>query len=105
MATVDEILLLLTRMDQRLTDHIETETPVLDAARVLLDAHGGPEDSRARITFVNAWMRREAQREQLRQKVLGSALIWALIIALGFVGYAIRDAIVHYLNGVKITGP
>ena len=84
MATNEDLLVAITRIETTLDNHIATEEPVLIAAKHLSDIHGeNPEETRARIYFINQWMKREAKREEardaLRRAIIEKGLVLALV--------------------------
>lgn len=73
--------------------HINTEEPVINAAQKMLDVHGEDHEViRARIAFVNQWMKREAKREEARDALRKAIIEKGTILAL--------LALVTYLFGL-----
>ena len=93
MATNEDLMHAIQALDAKLDLHVVDEKPVLDAAKALIAAHGTDEMIRSRISFVHAWMEREADRKALRRKILESMVLWAVIFALGFIALAISTEI------------
>jgi len=105
MASNEDIYTKLGAIEAALHQHIEDETPILIGAKELLEHHGDRREVQARISFINSWMKREAQRDALKAKIIESASIWAIILILGFVFYAIKDTFLDIVRAgvVKAT--
>ena len=90
---------LVAETSATLAAHIEEEGPVLTSARHMIEAHG-PDSGmiRVRVAFINSWMERERDRAALRKKIIESAAIWAILLMLGFIAYAVKDALLDIVR-------
>lgn len=85
----EDLMMVVQGIASKLDTHINRETPVIEAARRLLDEHGEPDETRARIMFVNEWMERAKDRRALRKAIIEKTTIGAIWAILVYVAYAV----------------
>ena len=97
----EDLLREIIEIKADLKNHIQVEEPVLLEARALIVAHGSYELIGPRVAFINAWMRREEQRDALRRAIIEKttiAAVWAIVL---YVAYAIGHDIMDTLRGIS----
>lgn len=70
----------------------------------ILDAIGrDPEKVRARREFVETLIERQQARNAMMRKVSEGTALWAVILFLTFMGYILKDSIIHWLQDIGIA--
>lgn len=98
-ASNEDLMRELRAMREEWGDHI---LPLVGKIEDLVTMHGDPENTRARIAFVNLLLEREADRKALRKAVIEKTLAGAIWVVLGYfvvmLGHEARDLVISILQ-------